>query len=259
MGPIGDYIDYLAKRRDPIYATHDMDYYVSRCAWWQSDAVEPFTNQRYGSTGIIRAPTSKEGYRAAWVMTWEFYKGMERDFVRRCIREEVPKPVVLIAPAKPEERAPEQVLRSIFTEAMHNIPEEVRIFLTGECDFDYHDFYLDLSYMNPSFKSVDQVLEILEEVLPKVREKFYPDGREDGSGSGDGPQVGGRHQQALCLVAEMDLAVSDATREKVERLMRFMEEYSAMEGRKLIFFVGGEFEAIKGLKNADSVVEILKA
>ncbi|RYO97941.1 hypothetical protein DL765_010986 [Monosporascus sp. GIB2] len=258
MAPIGDYRDYLTERRDPIYAAHDVDYYVSHYAWWQSDAVEAFTNQRNGSTGIIRAPTSKESYHAAWVMAWEIYEGMERDFVRRCIQEEVPKPVVLIAPAKPGEREPEQVLRSIFIEVMHNIPRVVRIFLTDECGFDYRDFYLGMSYMNPS-KSVDQVLKILEEMLPRVREKFYPSRREDGSGSGNGPQVGGRHQQALCLVAEMDLAVSDATREQAERLMRFIEEFSAMEGRKLIFFVGGEFEAIKGLKNADSVVEILKA
>ncbi|RYP65538.1 hypothetical protein DL769_006284 [Monosporascus sp. CRB-8-3] len=258
MAPIGNSIDYMAERRDPIYAAHDIDYYVSRSAWWQSDAVEAFINQPNVSTGIIRAPTSEEGYRAAWVIIWEIYEGMERDFVRRCIREGLPKPVVLVAPAKSSEREPEQVLRSIFTEAMYSIPRDVRIFLTDECGFDNRDFGLDLSYMNPS-KSVDQVLEILEELLPKVREKFYPNRREDGSGSGDGSQAGGCQQQALYLVAEIDLAVSDATKEQVERLMRFMEEYSAMEGRKLIFFVGGEFEAIKGLKNADSVIEILKA
>ncbi|RYP32173.1 hypothetical protein DL767_005329 [Monosporascus sp. MG133] len=259
MAPIGNYREYMTERTDPIYAAHDIDYYVSRHAWWQSDAVEAFINQPNGSTGIIRAPTSEEGYRAAWIMMREIYEGMEGDFVRRCIREELPKPVVLIAPPKPGEREPEQVLRSIFTQAMHKIPREVRIFLTDECGFNGHDFYLDLSYWDPSFKSVDQVLEILEELLPKVREKFYPDRREDGSGSGDGPQAGGCQQQALYLVAEMDLAVSDATREQVERLVRFMEEYSAMEGRKLIFFVGGEFEAIKGLKNADSVIEIFQA
>ncbi|RYP69094.1 hypothetical protein DL771_006325 [Monosporascus sp. 5C6A] len=241
MAPIGDYIEYMTERRDPIYAAPDIDYYPN------------------GSTGIIRAPSSEEGYQAAWVMAWEIYKGMERGFVRRCIREELPKQVVLIAPEKPGKREPAQVLRSIFTEAMYNIPREVRIFLSDVCGFDNHDFDLDLSHMNPSSKSVDEVLEILEELLPKVREKFYPDRREDGSGSGDDPQAEGCQQQTLYLVAEMDLAVSDATREQVERLMRFMEEYSAMEGRKLMFFVGGEFEAIKGLKNADSVVEVLEA
>ncbi|RYP35644.1 hypothetical protein DL768_010982 [Monosporascus sp. mg162] len=259
MAPIGEHRDYMTERRDPIYAAHDIDYYVSHHPWWQSDAVDAFIKQSNGSTGIIKAPNSEEAYRAAWVMMWEIYEGMERDFVRRCIREELPKPVVLIAPTKPGERETEQVLRSIFTEEMYKIPREVRIFLTDECGFDNRDFRLDLSNMDPSSKSVDQVLEILEELLPKVREKFYPDRREDGSGSGDGPQGEGCQQQALCLVTEMDLAVSDATREQVERLVRFMEEYSAMEGRKLIFFVGGEFEAIKGLKNAGSVVEILQA
>ncbi|RYP92005.1 hypothetical protein DL770_001860 [Monosporascus sp. CRB-9-2] len=218
MAPIGNYREYMTDRRDPIYAANDVDYYVGHLAWWRSDAVETFINQHNGSTGIVRAPNPEEAYRAAWIMMWEIYEGMERDFVRRCIREELPKPVVL---------------RSIFTDAMLKIPREVRI--------------------------VDQVLEILEGLLPKVREKFYSDRWEEGSGSGDGPQAEGCQQQALCLVAEMDLAVSDATRGEVERLMRFMEEYSAMEGRKLIFFVGGEFETIKGLKNADSVVEILQA
>ncbi|RYO89801.1 hypothetical protein DL764_008539 [Monosporascus ibericus] len=232
MAPIGDFRDYMTERTDPIYAAHDIDYYVSHHTWWESDAVEAFINQPNGSTGIIKAPNSEEGYCAAWVMTWEIYKGMKRHFVGRYIREELPKPVVLIAPAKPGEREPEQVLRSIFTEAMHKIPREVRIFLTDECGFDNHDFNLDLSDMDPSSKSVNEVLEILEELLPK---------------------------QALCLVAEMDLAVSDGTRKQVERLVRLMEDYSAMEGRKLIFFVGGEFKAIKGLKNVDSVVEILQA
>lgn len=94
-------------------------------------------------------------------------------------------------------------------------------------------------------KAIDDILTILEGAVSTVASIEFPQ------------QYTGK---MLCLIADLDIAISSEKRAKQgERLVKLLENIMVANGKgKLIFFTKGDFMAIRGLRYPNNVVEIRK-
>ncbi|RYP76243.1 hypothetical protein DL771_001862 [Monosporascus sp. 5C6A] len=250
--------DYINERNDPLFALfRDPNYCPGLPWWWRGKTLRDFIAQPGVSTAIVEAPEAEKAYEVAWIMMRHFYDEVPQDLRRPYRIGELPRPVVLVDAAPPKvKRDPNAVLRSIITRMFYKLGERgLRDFLMGECGFSKEDFVLNLDEHDHTSKSIDEVLRMLEDAIPTVRERLYPTSQQQDGGSNKPP---GPLARPCCLVTDMDQALYYYNREQVKRLAGIIEEwFGVMQGRKVIFFVSGQVETIKGfLKNPADVVEI---
>ncbi|RYP66820.1 hypothetical protein DL769_005915 [Monosporascus sp. CRB-8-3] len=251
--------DYIAERTDPLFPLwRNPNYCPPLPWWWREKPLHAFIAQPGVSTAIVEVREDEGAYEVAWVMMRHFYEEVPQDLRGPYRIGELPRPVVLVTAGPPHrvKQEPDPVLRSIITRMFFELGERgLRDFLMRECGFSREDFVLDLDDHDHISKSIDEILQMLGDAIPKVRERFYPTNRQQDGSSGKPP---GPLARPCCLVTDMDRALYYYNRERVKRLARIIEDwFGVMQGRKVILFVSGKVETIKGfLRNPDDVVEI---
>ncbi|RYP40663.1 hypothetical protein DL767_001521 [Monosporascus sp. MG133] len=178
-------------------------------------------------------------------MMRHFYDEVPQDLRGPYRIGDLPRPVVLVdAAPHGVKRDPNTVLRSLITRMFVRLGERgLRDFLMRECGFSKENIVLNLGDHDHTSKSIDEVLQMLEDAAPTVRERLYPTcQQQDGSSS----KTPGPLARPCCLVTDMDLALYYYNRAQVKRLARLIEEwFRVMQGRKVIFFVSGQVETIR--------------
>ncbi|RYP19693.1 hypothetical protein DL765_003208 [Monosporascus sp. GIB2] len=257
LSPLPDW-DYIDERTDPLFALFSNPNYCPGLPWWwREKTFHAFIAKPEVSTAIVEVSEAEKAYEVAWIMTRHFYDEVPRDLRGPYRIGELPRPVVLVDAAPHRvKREPDAVLRSIITRMFFRLGERgLKDFLMRECGFSQEDFVLNLGDHDHTTKSIDEVLQMLEDAIPTVRERLYPPSQQQDGSSGKPP---GPLARPCCLVTDMDYALYYNNREQVKRLARIIEEwFGVMQGRKVIFFVSGQVETIKSfLKNPGDVVEI---
>ncbi|RYP57622.1 hypothetical protein DL770_010621 [Monosporascus sp. CRB-9-2] len=167
--------DYIDERTDPLFALfRNPNYCPGLPWWWREKTLHLFIAQPEVSTAIVEAPDAEKAYEVAWIMMRHFYDEVPQDLRGPYRIGELPRPVVLVdaAPLRVK-RDPDAVLRSLITRMFVRLGERgFRDFLMRECGFFQEDFVLNLGDNGHTSKSIDEVLQMLEDAVPTVREKL---------------------------------------------------------------------------------------
>ncbi|RYP40584.1 hypothetical protein DL767_001584 [Monosporascus sp. MG133] len=100
-----------------------------------------------------------------------------------------------------------------------------------------------MEFFETVHKDAEEILDMLEGVLPDVPGIEIP--------------MEGADDKMLCVVDNIDDAISDETAQHVERLVRVLEEIFVVQGKgKILFFADGDCQAMKYLKYPEKVVRI---
>ncbi|KAI0599466.1 hypothetical protein F4775DRAFT_600032 [Biscogniauxia sp. FL1348] len=229
----GEDCDHYVKGHDVYRATRDSSYQMHQKPWWDingnSDKVSQFVKHPKARMGTLRAPTTRDAYRAAYCLAQDIICEYKPSIIPDSTAESA-RPVILVAPSTNNSR-PESLLDSL----TESLTRQLSPFVTPD---DHRRLGCEVS--DPSWLSdnTEDRLDVLTHL--KGLERPSPD-----------------IKKRLCLVVDINRADSEGTRKNVKQVVRVLERLFVKSGMAdVLFFTSRSYTLDWALEKPDRAVQL---